>query len=154
MLDEAPAAYRRAANMRGELSTLDEPALWHLQRGQAATGLKVARRAHEMAIAVHGRKATAQTAATVAKAYLALGEAETAAGWYERCLSIAHATYPFAEARALAGLAAARLEGGDAQAARGLAEQAAAIASACGFRRLAARARTVLAACGAQVLIG
>ncbi|MEV0621821.1 hypothetical protein AB0I81_51470 [Nonomuraea sp. NPDC050404] len=44
------------------MSTLDELSQLHLQRGNAADALEVARRVHEMAIEVHDRKATAQTA--------------------------------------------------------------------------------------------
>lgn len=136
LLTEVLAAYRKASNLRGELSTLDELSQLHRQRGNAATALEVARRAHDMAIAVHDRKATAQTAATAAQAYLALGDATAAAQWFERCLTIAHHTYPFVEARALVGLATARLSAGEPAAASYTAEQAVAIAGSCGFRLL------------------
>jgi tetratricopeptide (TPR) repeat protein len=153
LLGEVLAAYRRAANLRGELSTLDELSLLHLQRGDAATGLEVARRAYDMAIAVRDRKATAQTAATVAEAYLALGEAGTAAAWFERGVELARGGYPYGQARALAGLAAARLRAGDVAGARDAAGQAAGIAAACRFRLLEGRARAVLAEAGPDRLI-
>ncbi|MEV4178778.1 hypothetical protein [Nonomuraea sp. NPDC049709] len=138
------AAYRKGANLRGELSTLDELSLLHLQRGYAATALEVARRAHDMAIAVRDRKATAQTAATTAQAYLALGDATAAAHWFEDCVTIAHNAYPFVEARALAGLATARLAAGDPASAGYTAEQAVAIAGSCGFRLLERQALAAL----------
>jgi tetratricopeptide (TPR) repeat protein len=113
LLDDVLAAYRKGANLRGELSTLDELSQLHRQRGDAATALELARRAHDMAIVVHDRKATAQTAATAAQAYLALGDTTAAAHWFEQCMVIAHGAYPFVEARALAGLAAIRRSAGD-----------------------------------------
>ncbi|MCA2176719.1 tetratricopeptide repeat protein [Nonomuraea glycinis] len=113
LLTDVLAAYRKGANLRGELSTLDELSQLHRQRGDAATALELARRAHDMAIVVHDRKATAQTAATAAQAYLALGDTTAAAHWFEQCVTIAHDTYPFVEARALAGLATVRLSAGD-----------------------------------------
>jgi DNA-binding SARP family transcriptional activator len=113
LLADVLAAYRKGANLRGELSTLDELSQLHRQRGDAATALELARRAHDMAIVVHDRKATAQTAATAAQAYLALGDTTAAAHWFEQCMVIAHGTYPFVEARALAGLATVRLSTGD-----------------------------------------
>ncbi|MEU8355504.1 BTAD domain-containing putative transcriptional regulator [Nonomuraea sp. NPDC048882] len=138
------AAYRKGANLRGELSTLDELSRLHLQRGDAATALEVARRAYDMAIAVHDRKATAQTAATAAQAYHALGEVRAAVQWFERCVTIARDTYPFVEARALVGLATTRLSDGDPASARRIAERALAIAGSCGFRLLERRALAVL----------
>ncbi|MGN9787791.1 BTAD domain-containing putative transcriptional regulator [Nonomuraea sp. ZG12] len=144
LLTDVLAAYRKRSNLRGELSTLDELSQVHRQRGNAATALEVARRAHDMAIAVHDRKATAQTAATAAQAYLALGDATAAAQWFERCVTIAHNTYPYVEARALVGLATARLAAGDPASASYNAEQAVAIAGSCGFRLLERQALTAL----------
>jgi DNA-binding SARP family transcriptional activator len=144
LLTEVLAAYRKTANLRGEMSTLDELSQLHLQLGDAATALEVARRAHDMAIAVRDRRATAQTAATAAQAYLALGDATAAAGWYEHGMTIAHNAYPFVEARALVGLATARLSAGDPASASDTAEQAVAIAGACGFRLLERRALAAL----------
>ncbi|MFC0533414.1 tetratricopeptide repeat protein [Phytohabitans kaempferiae] len=146
LLTEVLAAYRKMSNMRGELSTLDELSQLHSQRGDAATALEVARRAHDMAIAVHDRKATAQTAATVAQAHLALGDATAAAQWFEHCVTIAHDTYPFVEAQALIGLATARLRTGDPTSASYTAEQAARIAGSHGFRLLEKRALAALRA--------
>ncbi|WP_020392373.1 hypothetical protein [Kribbella catacumbae] len=57
--------------------------------------------------------ATAQTAATVAQAHLALGDAPAAAQWFEDSLAIARNVYPYIEARALVGLATARLTTND-----------------------------------------
>jgi tetratricopeptide (TPR) repeat protein len=127
---------------------LDELSQLHRQRGDAATALELARRAHDMASAIHDRRATAQTAATAAQAYLALGDATTAAQWFERCVTIAHNTYPFVEARALAGLATARLSAGDPASASRTAEQAVAIAGSCGFLLLERQASAALHASG------
>jgi DNA-binding SARP family transcriptional activator/tetratricopeptide (TPR) repeat protein/DNA-binding XRE family transcriptional regulator len=144
LLTEVLVAYRKGSNLRGELSTLDELSQLHRQRGYAATALEVARRAHDMAIAVHDRKATAQTAATAAQAYLALGDATAAAQWFEHCVTIAHNTYPFVEALAQVGLATARLATGDPASASYAAEQAVAIAGSRGFRLLEMRALAAL----------
>jgi tetratricopeptide (TPR) repeat protein len=140
LLTEVLAGYRYRGDLRGELSTLDEWSRLHRQRGEAATALKVARLAHDMAITLRDRKPTAQIAATVAQAYLALGDATSAAQWFEESVMNAHHAYPFLEARALAGLAAARLAAGDPDAARSAAERAVAIAASCGFRLLEKRA--------------
>ncbi|MFC4852670.1 BTAD domain-containing putative transcriptional regulator [Actinophytocola glycyrrhizae] len=134
LLTDVLAAYQKARNLRGELSTLDEWSELHRQRGDAVTALAVARQAHEMAITVRDRKAMAQTAATLAQAHLALGDATTAIRWFENCLTIAHDTYPFIEARALAGLATAKLAVGDRDSANHTAKRAIAIAASCGFR--------------------
>lgn len=144
LLTEVLAAYRRASNLRGELSTLDEWSELHRQRGDATAALEVARRAHDMTITVRDRKAMAQTAATVAHAHLALGDATSAARWFEDCLTIAHDTYPFIEARALVGLATARLAAGDPISATDTAERAVTIASSCGFRLLEEQALAAL----------
>ena len=97
-----------------------------------------------MAIAVRDRKATAQTAATAAQAYLALGDATAAGRWYEHCMTIAHNAYPFVETRALVGLATARLSAGDPTSASHAAEQAVAMAGTCGFRLLERQALDAL----------
>lgn len=146
LLSEVLADYRRGSNLRGELSTLDEWSRLHRQRGDAVTALEVARRAHEMAKTIRDRKATAQTAATVAHAYLALGDATTATQWFEDSLTIASNTYPFVEARALVGLATARLADGDPTAASHAAKQALSIASSCGFHLLEQKASAALQA--------
>jgi hypothetical protein len=72
----------------------------------------------------------------VAQAHLALGDTPAAAQWYEDCLIIARDSYPYIEARALAGLAATRLSTGDPTSARHTAEQAAKIAGSRGYRLL------------------
>jgi len=144
LLTDVLAAYRKGTNLRGELSTLDEWSELHRQRGDAVTALEVAQRAHDMTITVRDRKATAQTAATVAQAHLALGDATAAAQWFEDCLTIAHDTYPFIEARALVGLATARLATGDPTSASHTAERAVAIAGSCGFRLLEEQALAAL----------
>ncbi|TWD83706.1 DNA-binding SARP family transcriptional activator [Kribbella amoyensis] len=138
------AEYRKKSNLRGELSTLDEWSSLHLQRGDAVTALQVATRAHEPATTVRDRKATAQTAATVAHTYLALGDATAARQWFDDSLAIARKVYPFIEARALVGLAAARLTAGDSLSATRAAEEALSIAGACGFDLLAQKASAVL----------
>ncbi|MEN3612148.1 BTAD domain-containing putative transcriptional regulator [Plantactinospora sp. ZYX-F-223] len=144
LLTDVLAAYREGSNQRGELSTLDELSQLYRERGDAATALEVASRAHDMAIAVHDRKATAQTSATVAEAYLALGNTRAAAQWFEHCVTIAHHAYPFVEARALVGLATARLSAADPTSASYAAQQAVAIAGSCGFRLLERRALAAL----------
>lgn len=144
LLTEVLAAYRKGSNLRGEMSALDELSQLYRQRGDVAGALEVARRAHNMAITVHDRKATAQTAATVAQAYLALGDATAAAEWFGDCVTIAHNAYPFVEARALVGLATARLSAGDPTSASYTAEQAVAIAESCGFRLLEKQALATL----------
>lgn len=144
LLTDILAAYRKTNNPRGELSTLDEWSELHRQRGDAGTALTVAQQAHDMAVALRDRKATAQTAATVAQAHLALGDATAAAQWFEDCLTIAHNAYPFVEARALVGLAAARLSAGDPTSASHTAERAVAIAGSCGFRLLEEQALAAL----------
>jgi tetratricopeptide (TPR) repeat protein len=144
LLTDVLAAYRRGSNLRGELSTLDEWSELHRQRGDATTALEVARRAHDMTITVRDRKAMAQTGATVAQAYLALGDATAAAQWFEDCLTIAHDTYPFIETRALVGLANARLSTGDPTSATDTAERAVTIAASCGFRLLEEQALAAL----------
>ena len=146
LLTEVLAAYRKASNLRGELSTLDEWSELHRQRGDVRAALETAEQAHAMTITVRDRKATAQTAATVARAHLSLGDAESATRWFEDCLTIAHGTYPFIEARALVGLATARLATGDVASAMSTAERAVTIASSCGFRLLEDEASTVVAA--------
>lgn len=147
LLTDVLAAYRRAANLRGELSTLDEWSELHRQRGDVATALAVAEQAHDMTITVRDRKATAQTAATVAQAHLALDDAVAATRWFEYCLTIAHNTYPFVETRALVGLATARLATGDRASATDTAERAVTIAASCGFRLLGEQADAALRAC-------
>ncbi|MBB4905902.1 DNA-binding SARP family transcriptional activator/Tfp pilus assembly protein PilF [Actinophytocola algeriensis] len=144
LLTDVLAAYRKGRNLRGELSTLDEWSELHRQRGDAGTALEVARQAHGMAITVRDRKITAQTSATVAHAHLALGDTTAAIQWFEDCLTIAHDTYPFVEARALAGLATARLLAGDPAAASDTAERAVSIARSCGFRLLEEQASAAL----------
>lgn len=144
LLTEVLAGYREGSNLRGELSTLDEWSRLHRQRGDTATALEVGRRAHELAITVRDRKATAQTAATVAYAHLALGDATAAAQWFEDSLAIAHNAYPFVEARALVGLAAARHALGDPTSARVAAKQAQSIAASCGFHLLEQKATAAL----------
>ncbi len=146
LLTDVLAAYRRTNNPRGELSTLDEWSELHRQRGDAATALTVAQRAHDMAVALRDRKASAQTAATVAQAHLALGDTPAAARWFEDCLLIARDSYPYIEARALAGLAATRLSTGDPTAARHTAEQATEIAGSRGYRLLEEQALATLRA--------
>ena len=146
LLTEVLAGYRKGADPRGELSTLDEWSHLHRQRGDAVSALQVARRAHELANTLRDRKATAQTAATVANAYLALGEATTAAQWFEDSLTVAYNTYPFVEARALVGLATARLADGDPTSANHAAKQAFSIAGSCGFVLLEQEASAVLEA--------
>jgi DNA-binding SARP family transcriptional activator/Tfp pilus assembly protein PilF len=146
ILTDVLAAYRKASNLRGELSTLDEWSELHRQRGDAATALAVAKQAHAMTITVRDRKAMAQTAATVAQAYLALDDAPSATRWFEDCLAIAHDTYPFIETRALVGLATARLSTGDATSAIDAAERAVTIAASCGFRLLGDQASAALQA--------
>jgi hypothetical protein len=123
---------------------LDEWSELHRQRGDAAIALEVARQAHDMAITVHDKKVTAQTAATVAQAHLALGDTTAAAQWFEDCLTIAQDTYPFIEARALTGLATAQLSAGDPTSASRTAERAIAIATSCGFRLLEEQASAAL----------
>jgi DNA-binding SARP family transcriptional activator/tetratricopeptide (TPR) repeat protein/DNA-binding XRE family transcriptional regulator len=140
--------YRRRSNLRGELSTLDEWSRLHRQRGDTGTALEVAQRAYELATAVRDRQAIAQTAATVAQAHLALGEASAAAQWFEDSLTIARDSYPHIEARALAGLAVAHLSAGDPVPAGRAAHRALAIATTCGFDRLAQKAAAVLATVG------
>jgi len=144
LLTEVLAEYRRRSNLRGELSTLDEWSRLHRQRGDTATALQVARRAHELANTIRDRKATAQTAATVAHAYLALGDATAAAQWFDDSLTIARKVYPFIEARALVGLASTRLARGDPTSASQAAEQALSIAASCGFHLLAQKASRVM----------
>ncbi|MFC0626258.1 BTAD domain-containing putative transcriptional regulator [Kribbella deserti] len=146
LLTEVLAAYRESSNLRGELSTLDEWSRLHRQRGDTAMALEVGRRAHELATTIRDRKATAQTAATVAYAYLAIGDAGAAARWFEDSLAIAHDAYPFVEARALVGLATAHLATGNPTAAADGATQAHAIATTCGFHLLAQHATTALQA--------
>lgn len=146
LLTEVLAGYREGSNLRGELSTLDEWSRLHRQRGDTVIALEVARRAHELAIVVRDRKATAQTAATVAYAHLALGDTPAAARWFEDSLTIAHDTYPFVEARALVGLAAARLAAGDPTSASQAANQAHSIAVSCGFHLLEQKASAALQA--------
>ena len=143
LLTEVLAAYRDNRNVRGELSTLDEWSELHVQRGAATTALDVAEQAHDMALQVRDRKITAQTAATVARAHLALGDVTTAIRWFEDCLAIADDTYPFIEARALTGLGLARLSIGDPGAAAHAAERAVEIARARGFRLLEEQAVTL-----------
>ncbi|MGW1343437.1 BTAD domain-containing putative transcriptional regulator [Kribbella sp. NPDC002412] len=128
-------AYRHRSYLRGELSTLDEWARLHSQRGDGTAALQAALRAHQLAIVVRDRKAQAQTASTVAQAYLTLGDVPTAIEWIEDCLTIARGTYPYLEAEALIALAAARNDPTSAQ-------QAASIARSCGFRLLEAQATT------------
>ncbi|GAA1569364.1 tetratricopeptide repeat protein [Kribbella sancticallisti] len=144
LLTEVLAAYRKGSNLRGELSTLDEWSRLHRQRGDAVTALQVATTAHELANTVRDRKATAQTAATVAHAHLALGDATAAAQWFEDSLAIAGDTYPFVETRALVGLATARLADGDPTSANHAAKQALSIAGSCGFNLLEQKASAVL----------
>jgi DNA-binding SARP family transcriptional activator/tetratricopeptide (TPR) repeat protein len=146
LLTDVLAGYRKGSNLRGELSTLDEWSRLHRQRGDAVTALQGARRAHEMANTVRDRRATAQTAATVAHAYLALGDATAATEWFEDSLTIASNAYPFVETRALVGLAAARLADGDPTSAGHAAKQALSIAGSCGFRPLEQEASAVLQA--------
>jgi DNA-binding SARP family transcriptional activator len=146
LLTDVLDAYRRGRNPRGELSTLDEWSELHRQRGDAVTALAMAEQAHGMAVAVNDPKATAQTAATVAHAHLALDDTAAAARWFEDCLAIAHDTYPFLEARALAGLATALLAAGDPDAAASTAKRAIEIAVSCGYRLLEEQATDVLTA--------
>jgi tetratricopeptide (TPR) repeat protein len=146
LLTDVLDAYRRGGNPRGELSTLDEWSELHRQRGDARTALETAEQAHGMAVKVNDPKATAQTAATVAHAHLALGDTTAAARWFEDCLTIAHDTYLFIEARALAGLATAQLAAGDAAAAGQSAKRAIAIAESCGYGRIEEEASSVLEA--------
>ncbi|MFG1911593.1 BTAD domain-containing putative transcriptional regulator [Kribbella sp. NPDC048928] len=142
LLSELMATYHRRSHFRGELSTLDDWARLHSQRGDGAAALETALRAHQLANVVRDPKAQAQTASTVAQAHLTLGDAAAAAEWIEACLAIARETYPYLEVEALLVLAAARAVVGDQKAADVAAEQAAVIAAACGFRRLEAEART------------
>ncbi|MEV0286992.1 BTAD domain-containing putative transcriptional regulator [Kribbella sp. NPDC050820] len=133
LLTDVQEAYRHRSYLRGELSTLDEWARLYSQRGDGAAALQAALRAHHLAIVVRDRKAQAQTASTVAEAYLTLGDAPSAIEWIEDCLTIARGTYPYLEAEALIALATARNDPTSAQ-------QAASIARSCGFRLLEAQA--------------
>jgi DNA-binding SARP family transcriptional activator len=136
LLSELMATYHRRSHFRGELSTLDDWARLHSQRGDGAAALQAALRAHELANVVRDPKAQAQTASTVAQAHLTLGDAPAAIEWIGACLTIARGTYPYLEAEALLALADARLATGDQTAAVSAAEQAASIATSCGFRLL------------------
>ncbi|WP_350275541.1 BTAD domain-containing putative transcriptional regulator [Kribbella sp. HUAS MG21] len=140
LFDELLEAYRQRSHLRGELSTLDELARLQSGRGDGATALRTALRAHQLALVVRDRKAQAQTASAVAEAHLALGDAASAIHWIEECLAIARSSYPYLEAEALLILAAARRSTGAATAAADAAAQAAAIAASCGFRLLEATA--------------
>nr|WP_272954980.1 BTAD domain-containing putative transcriptional regulator [Kribbella shirazensis] len=142
LLGELLEKYRRRSHLRGELSTLDELARLYSRRGDGATALRTALRAHQLALVVRDRKAQAQTASAVAEAHLALGDAAAALHWIEECLAIARSSYPYLEAEALLVLAAARHRTGATTAAADAAAQAAAIAASCGFRWLEATART------------
>ncbi|TCC38688.1 BTAD domain-containing putative transcriptional regulator [Kribbella speibonae] len=144
LLTDVLAEYRKRSNLRGELSTLDEWSKLHRQRGDTATALQVATRAHELATTVRDRKAIAQTAATVAQAHLALGDPTAAAQWFDDSLTIARGVYPFIEARALLGLATARLAANEPTSASHAANQALTIATTCGFHLLAQKASAVL----------
>ncbi len=146
LLADVLAGYRKGSNLRGELSALDEWSWLHRQRGDTAIALQVAMSAYEIAVAIRDRKATAQTAATVAYAHLALGDETAAVQWFEDSLTIARNTYPFVEARALVGLATARLASGDPTSASHAAQQAFSIATSCGFHLLQREASAALQA--------
>ncbi|ONI75806.1 hypothetical protein BWI15_08290 [Kribbella sp. ALI-6-A] len=133
LLRDVLETYRRRSHPRGELSTLDELARLHIQEGDAATAVGLALRANELATAVHDRKAQAQTAATLAQAYLGSGDTAAALAGGEQCLAIARGVYPYIEAEALLVLATARHRIGDTTSAVEAAEQAAAIAAEFGF---------------------
>jgi DNA-binding SARP family transcriptional activator len=148
LLGELMATYHRRSQFRGELSTLDDWARLHCQRGDGAAALQAALRAHELANVVRDPKAQAQTASTVAQAHLALGDAAAAGEWIEACLAIARETYPYLEAEALLVLAAARQITGDDAAATSAAEHAAAIAGTCGFHLLEEQAARVMPCTG------
>ncbi|MEJ1106123.1 BTAD domain-containing putative transcriptional regulator [Kribbella sp. CCNWLW197] len=140
LLSDVLDGYQRRSHLRGELSALDEWARLYSQRGDGATALPVALRAHHLAIVVRDRKAQAQTASTVAQAHLTLGDIPAAIEWIEDCLTIARGTYPYIEAEALIASATARRDIGDTASAKEAAEQAASIAASCGFRLLEAQA--------------
>nr|WP_273482740.1 BTAD domain-containing putative transcriptional regulator [Kribbella italica] len=140
LLDEVLNAYRRRSHPRGELSTMDELARLHLQRGNGATALDLAQRAHDLATALQDRKAQAQTGATVAQAHLALGDIAAAIKQSEECLAIARDLYPYIETEALLTLAKALHLTGDLHTATELNAEAKAIATTRGFHLLATQA--------------
>ncbi|MFF0342785.1 BTAD domain-containing putative transcriptional regulator [Kribbella sp. NPDC004875] len=144
LLDDVLNDYRRRSHVRGEVSTLDELARLHAERGDGVAALRTALQAHLLANVVRDRKAQAQTAAAVAQAHLTLDDHQAALKWSEDCLAVARGTYQYIEAEALLSLAAAHHHTGNKPAATQAATEAATIATACGFHRLRAQARTQL----------
>jgi tetratricopeptide (TPR) repeat protein len=144
LLEDVLQSCRRRSHLRGEVSTLDELARLYSQRGEGATALRTALRAHQLAIVVRDRKAQAQTASAVAEVHLALGDATAAMDWIEDCLTIARATYPFLEAYALLTLSTALSQAGNPAAAADTATRAASIAHTHGFHLLEAQATALL----------
>ena len=143
LLSDVLQAYQRRSHLRGELSTLDEWARLYSQRGDGAAALEAALRAHHLAIVVRDPKAQAQSASTVARAHLTLGDTPAAVEWVETCLTIARGMYPYLEAEALITLATARRSTGDSASGIHAAERAASIAASCGFRLLEKQAAAV-----------
>ncbi|WBQ04750.1 BTAD domain-containing putative transcriptional regulator [Kribbella sp. CA-293567] len=146
LLGDVLDAYRQESYPRGELSTLDELARLHLQRGEGATALELALRAHDLAIAGRDRKAQAQTVATVAQAHLVFGDTAAAIRYGEKCLKIARGFYPYVETEALLTLATALHHTGNQVSALELAAEAESIAATCGFDLLQAEATAALGA--------
>ncbi len=144
LLGEVLEAYQQRADLRGELSTLDEQARLYSQTGDGATALEVALRAHDLALLIRDRKSQAQTAATAAQVYLTLDNASAAIEWGKECLTIARGAYPYFQAQALLTLATAHRSTGDTASAIDATEQAASIATVCGFGLLEAEATNAL----------
>lgn len=144
LLNDILEAYRRQSHPRGELSTLDELARLHIQRGDGTLALDLSQRAHDLATALQDRKAQAQTGTTVAQAHLALGAADAAIKQSDQSLSIARDLYPYNEAEALLVLATALPRTGDPVGALEAAKLAAAIAATRGFGLLEAEATALV----------
>ncbi|ASW53281.1 BTAD domain-containing putative transcriptional regulator [Plantactinospora sp. KBS50] len=143
-LDTVLRRYRRRGNLRGELSTLDEMSRLEIDRRNLASGLSLARQAHDLAVKTYDRRAQAMTAGTLGDALRESGEIAQALDVLRDGVAMARRhSYRYLETRARVGLARALALAGEPDAARREAGRAERVAHDLGFGALATEARAI-----------
>ncbi|GAA3767690.1 tetratricopeptide repeat protein [Plantactinospora mayteni] len=143
-LDTVLRGYRRCGDLRGELSTLDELSRLEIDRRNLATGLSLARQAHDLAVKMYDRRAQAMTAGTLGEALRENGDLAHALDVLRDGVAMAKRhSYRYLETRARVGLARALALAGEVGSARIEADRAGRVADELGFGTLATEARAV-----------
>ncbi|MEU8019890.1 BTAD domain-containing putative transcriptional regulator [Micromonospora parva] len=143
-LDTVLRGYRRRGDLRGELSTLDEMSRLEIDRRNLATGLSLARQAHDLAVKTYDRRAQTMTAGTLGNALRENGEIAQALDALRDGVAMARRhSYRYLETRARVGLARALALAGEPDAARHEAGRAERVAHDLGFGTLVTEARAI-----------